>query len=120
MQFDVADFIPQRLKVTLTALDKAVAPGGDFHLRVESRFLYGTPAAGLTGDGEARITADPTPFTQWKGWQFGRMDDSFADTKVDLAVPATDATGVTHRHRQYRRAGRHHPAAQGHGAHFDP
>ena len=86
--------MPQRLKVTLTALDASVKPGGDFNLRAETRFLYGPPAAGLSGDGEARIGADPHPFEQWGGWQFGRMDDAFSETKIDLAVPVSDAARV--------------------------
>ena len=95
VQFDVADFVPQRLKVTLTALDKAIKPGGDFHVRAEARFLYGAPASGLGGDGEAAIKPDENPYPAWHGWQFGRVDDSFAETKVDLSVPATDAGGIT-------------------------
>jgi uncharacterized protein YfaS (alpha-2-macroglobulin family) len=95
VQFDVADFVPQRLKVTLTALDKSIKPGGDFHVRVESRFLYGAPASGLSGDGEATIAADAAPYPEYHGFQFGRVDDSFSETKVDLTVPATDAAGIT-------------------------
>jgi uncharacterized protein YfaS (alpha-2-macroglobulin family) len=95
VQFDVADFVPQRLKVTLTAQEKAIAPGDAFHVRAEARFLYGAPASGLSGDGEATIAADPNPWPQYRGWQFGRMDDSFSETKVDLSVPDTDAAGVT-------------------------
>jgi uncharacterized protein YfaS (alpha-2-macroglobulin family) len=93
VQFDVADFVPQRLNVTLTALTPSVAPGGEFAVRAQVRFLYGPPASGLTGDGEARILADPRPFAPWTGWQFGRVDDSFAETRLDLAVPTTDAQG---------------------------
>jgi uncharacterized protein YfaS (alpha-2-macroglobulin family) len=95
VQFDVADFVPQRLKVTLTALDTSIKPGGDFHVRSEARFLYGAPASALSGDGEATIKADPNPYAAWHGWQFGRVDDSFSETKVDLTVPQTDAVGVT-------------------------
>ena len=95
VQFDVADFVPQRLNVELTALTPTVAPGGAFQLRAQARFLYGPPATGLTGDGEARILADPRPFAQWNGWQFGRVDDKFAETRLDLAVPPTDAQGVS-------------------------
>jgi uncharacterized protein YfaS (alpha-2-macroglobulin family) len=95
VQFDVAEFVPQRLKVSLTALDKSVKPGGDFKVRAEARFLYGAPASALSGDGEATIAADNTPYPQYHGYQFGRVDDSFAETKVDLTVPETDAVGVT-------------------------
>jgi uncharacterized protein YfaS (alpha-2-macroglobulin family) len=95
VQFDVADFVPQRLKVTLTAQEKAIAPGDDFHVRAEARFLYGAPASSLTGDGEATIAADPDPWPQYRGYRFGRIDDSFSETKVDLTVPRTDAAGIT-------------------------
>ena len=95
VQFDVQDFVPQKLKVTLTALTPSVKPGGEIKVKAESRFLYGAPASGLTGEGEARISADPTPFEAYKGWQFGRMDDKFSDVDVQLTVPPTDATGVT-------------------------
>ncbi len=95
VQFDVADFVPQRLKVTLTAKEKAIAPGDTFHVRAEARFLYGAPASSLSGDGEATIAADPDPWPQYRGYRFGRVDDSFSETKVDLRVPQTDAAGVT-------------------------
>ena len=95
VQFDVADFVPQRLKVTLTAQEKIAHPNADFHIRAESRFLYGAPAAGLSGDGEARISADPKPFPDYAKYQFGRMDDTFSDVVVTLDVPNTDASGVT-------------------------
>ena len=95
VQFDVADFVPQRLKVTLTGLEKSIKPGGDFHIRAESRFLYGAPAGDLSGDGEAGIASDAAPYPQYRQYQFGRMDDSFSETKVDLTVPNTDAGGVT-------------------------
>jgi uncharacterized protein YfaS (alpha-2-macroglobulin family) len=95
IQFDVADFVPQRLKVALTALDKSIKPGGDFRVRADSRFLYGAPASGLSGDGEATIASDDNPYPAFHDWQFGRVDDSFSETKVDLTVPTTDAAGVT-------------------------
>ncbi|HUO99325.1 MAG TPA: alpha-2-macroglobulin, partial [Rhizomicrobium sp.] len=95
VQFDVQDFVPQKLKVTLTAESKTVKAGEDIKVKAESRFLYGAPASGLTGEGEARITADPTPFDAYAGWQFGRMDDKFSDVDVQLTVPPTDAAGVT-------------------------
>ena len=95
VQFDVADFVPQRLKVTLAAKEKSISPGGDFHVRAEARFLYGAPASNLSGDGEATIAADPNPWPGYRGYRFGRMDDSFSETKVDLAVSETDAAGVT-------------------------
>lgn len=94
VQFDVADFVPQRLKVVLTAEEPQLHPNMTFHVKAESRFLYGAPANGLSADGTARIAADPAPFPAYLDWQFGRVDDSFADVKIDLNVPTSDEQGV--------------------------
>jgi uncharacterized protein YfaS (alpha-2-macroglobulin family) len=94
VQFDVADFVPQRLKVTLTAEEPVLHANMTFHVKAESRFLYGAPASGLSGDGEAKVTTDPAPFPAYSDWQFGRVDDHFSDVKVDVSVPTTDETGV--------------------------
>ena len=95
VQFDVADFVPQRLKVALTPQETVLHPNMDMHIRAESRFLYGAPASGLSGEGEARITTDPNPYPQFATYHFGRMDDSFSDVTVTLNVPNTDDAGVT-------------------------
>ncbi|HEV2563332.1 MAG TPA: alpha-2-macroglobulin [Rhizomicrobium sp.] len=95
VQFDVADFVPQRLKVTLTPEETVLHPNTDLHVRAESRFLYGAPAAGLSGEGETRIVSDATPFPDYAHYQFGRVDDTFSDVTVSMTVPVTDATGVT-------------------------
>jgi uncharacterized protein YfaS (alpha-2-macroglobulin family) len=95
VQFDVQDFVPQRLKVTLTPQQKFLRAGGDIQIAAQSRFLYGAPAAGLSGEGEARITKDSNPYPAFPQYQFGRVDDSFSDVTVALTVPVTDATGTT-------------------------
>jgi uncharacterized protein YfaS (alpha-2-macroglobulin family) len=95
VEFNVADFVPQRLKVTLTPVEKVLHPNSDFHVRAESRFLYGAPASGLSGDGTATITADGNPYPEYPHYQFGRVDDSFSDVSIDLTVPESDAAGIT-------------------------
>ncbi len=95
VEFNVSDFIPQRLKVTLTPQEKVLHPHGDFHVKAESRFLYGAPASGLSGEGTAKITADAQPYPEFSLYQFGRVDDSFADVDVSLTVPDSDALGIT-------------------------
>ena len=95
VQFNVADFVPQRLKVTLTPESKVVHTGEDIKVRAESRFLYGAPASGLTGEGTAKITVDGNPYPEFSDYQFGRVDDHFADVDVQMTVPETDALGVS-------------------------
>jgi alpha-2-macroglobulin len=95
VQFDVADFVPQRLKVTLTPEETVLHPNTDIKVRADSIFLYGAPASGLAGDGEAKITTDGNPFPDFSLYHFGRVDDTFSDVSVSLTVPITDATGST-------------------------
>jgi uncharacterized protein YfaS (alpha-2-macroglobulin family) len=95
VQFDVADFVPQKLKVALTAEEPVLHANTTFHVKADARFLYGAPANGLSGDGEAKISTDPAPFKGYEDWQFGRVDDTFSDVKVDVNVPNTDDTGIT-------------------------
>ncbi len=95
VQFDVQDFVPQKLKVTLTAETTVARPNSQIKVRADSRFLYGAPASGLSGEGTARISADATPFENYAGWQFGRVDDSFSDLDIQMTVPPTDAAGST-------------------------
>ncbi|HWD26488.1 MAG TPA: alpha-2-macroglobulin [Rhizomicrobium sp.] len=95
VQFDVADFVPQRLKVALTPETKVVHTGEDIKVRADSRFLYGAPASGLSGEGTAKIQADPNPFPEFSQYQFGRVDDTFAAVDVQMTVPETNAEGST-------------------------
>ena len=95
VQFDVADFVPQRLKVTLTAEMRVAHANEDIRIRAESRFLYGAPASGLSGEGTAKVMVDGAPFPAFKEYQFGRIDDTFQNVEVQMNVPETDAAGVT-------------------------
>jgi len=92
--FDVADFVPQRLKVTLTPQQQMLTPNGDFGIRENVRFLYGAPAAHLGGEGEVRVTKDGDPFPQYPGYEFGRDNETFNDVVVTPTVPETDEQGV--------------------------
>ncbi len=108
MQFDVADFVPQKLKVTLTPETPVVHTGEDIKIKVESRFLYGAPASGLSGEGTAKIVRDYHPYPEFDQYSFGRADDSWSDVDVQMSVPETDAAGVTEATGSGRRSRRYH------------
>ncbi len=95
VQFDVQDFVPQRLKLTLTPQQKILQPNTPIAVKIESRFLYGAPAAGLGGEGDARISHETNPFPAFPGYLFGRDNEKFDDTDVKMEVPLTDAAGVS-------------------------
>src|SRR6185312_16073626 len=95
VQFDVQDFVPQKLKVTLSAETKVGHPNSDIVVKAETRFLYGAPGSGLSGEGEARIVTDTAPFDGYEQYQFGRVDDTFSDVSITMNVPDSDAAGIT-------------------------
>jgi uncharacterized protein YfaS (alpha-2-macroglobulin family) len=81
-EIQVQDFVPQRLKVTLTSDAKVLAPDMPATIRIDARYLFGAPAAGLAGEGHVTLAPDPAPVAE-KNWHFGQ----------DLAVGNMDADG---------------------------
>jgi alpha-2-macroglobulin len=95
VEFDVQDFVPQRLKVELTATAPSITPGEPIPVDVAARFLYGAPGADLNGEAEATLMVDPTPFPAYRGWRFGLVEEKFKEEPVELTVDQTDADGHT-------------------------
>ena len=71
----------------------AIVPGKPYALPVTARFLYGAPAAGLTGQAQMRLVIDPAPFPALAGYRIGLIDETYAPDSKDLPVPDTDAQG---------------------------
>lgn len=98
VEFDVQDFVPQQLKVTLTAAAPVLRPGAPIDVAIDGQFLYGAPAAGLGGEAELRIKRDPTPVAMARDYRFGLIDEKFADVVQKLEMPAADEAGRTEIH----------------------
>ena len=95
ISFDVQDFVPQKLKVTLAATQTAIDPAQPVSVDVESRFLYGAPSAGLGGEGTLTLRRAVTPFPKFEQYAFGSADESFDPQQINLEVGTTDAEGKT-------------------------
>ncbi len=93
VEFDVQDFVPQRLKVELTATAPAITPGEAIPIDIAARFLYGAPGADLQGQAAATLMVDPAPFPSYRGWRFGLREEKFKEVPIELAVDQTDADG---------------------------
>jgi len=91
--FNVEDFIPSRLLVTLKSPTTALYPGKAVNVTVMGKFLFGAVAAGL--DGEARIIASkhPNPFPSYSGFVFGLLDEDFVDKREDLNFQPLNESG---------------------------
>ena len=95
LRVQVEEFVPERLAVEVEGSSPAIDPARPFDLLVRARFLYGPPAAGLSGAGEVSVAPDPEPFPAFKGFRFGLVQESPTPRTESLSLPATDASGAT-------------------------
>ncbi|CAK0776565.1 alpha-2-macroglobulin [uncultured Gammaproteobacteria bacterium] len=93
--FQVEDFVPERLAVEVSAGAPLLEPGKPFEAVVKARFLYGPPAAGLTGKAEVSLQADPTPYPALRGYSFGLTQETVTPRVLEQKFSATDAEGVS-------------------------
>ncbi len=90
----VEDFVPQRIKVDVSAdTDKPILMGETRDVEVESRFLYGAPGSGLTVQSEARLEIDRAAFPNFKGYRFGKFDETFRQEIIQFPKTVTDGAG---------------------------
>ncbi|MFI4986406.1 MAG: alpha-2-macroglobulin [Alphaproteobacteria bacterium] len=94
-EFMVDDFVPQRLKLTLASAAAALAAKAPISIAAEVMFLYGAPAAGLSGEAELQIAAEPTPFANYRNFSFGRAEEKPDFKPIALEIADTDAGGKT-------------------------
>ncbi|HLJ65647.1 MAG TPA: MG2 domain-containing protein, partial [Stellaceae bacterium] len=91
--FTVQDFVPETLKVGLTSDAAFVVPGEKIAASLEGQYLYGAPAAGLTGDGEIFYEPDSDPIPAAKGYSFGLVDDKYDNAVEKIEIEAADEKG---------------------------
>lgn len=82
--FLVDDFVPDRIEFDMTSEVKAIEVGTPAPVKIDGRYLYGAPAAGLNLEGE--VTLKPTrDSADYKGYQFGLADEEASEnTQVPL------------------------------------
>jgi uncharacterized protein YfaS (alpha-2-macroglobulin family) len=94
VSFQVEDFVPQRLAVTLAAdAERPVLAGETRAVQVAARFLYGATASNLPVRGEGRVIADPNPFPAFKDYRWGDQQTPFPEKLLQSPPSVTDATG---------------------------
>ncbi len=95
VSFDVQDFVPQKLEVTLEPRSDILRPGADVAIDVTGRFLYGAPASALAGEGEMRLVPDSEPFEDYKNYRFGLVEEEYTSVVIPFSLEDTDAEGKT-------------------------
>lgn len=93
IEFSVEDFIPQKLKVQISTRATVLKMATTFHVDVAADFLYGAPAAGLEGEAELTVKADPNPFPKEPGFRFGDVDERINPELEKLEMANMDERG---------------------------
>jgi uncharacterized protein YfaS (alpha-2-macroglobulin family) len=93
--FRVDAFVPDRMAVEAGPPPPLLIPGQTVQVPVSARFLYGAPAAGLTGSAKLKLVLDPDPFPVLSGYRIGLVNETYAPDSRDLEMPDTDAEGRT-------------------------
>jgi uncharacterized protein YfaS (alpha-2-macroglobulin family) len=86
-EFQVEDFLPERMALEIKASDSPIAPADNAVFDVTGRYLYGAPASGnnLTGLLYVRPLRDAVPALP--GYQFGSITEE--ELKQDLEIDAS-------------------------------
>ena len=95
MDFRVDAFVPDRMAVEAGPLPSVLIPGQTNDIPVSARFLYGAPAAGLTGKATLKLVLDPDPFPALTGYHIGLVSETYAPHSRELEMAETDAEGHT-------------------------
>ncbi len=91
--FQIEDFVPQRLKLELSSSASVLKPGEPASVELNGRFLYGAPAANLKAEAEVVLNEDSNPYPAYPGYRFGLAQESWSAKRFPVALSGTDAQG---------------------------
>lgn len=94
-EFRVDAFVPDRMAVEFGPAPGPIVAGQPFMLPLSARFLYGAPAAGLTGSGFWRLVTDENPFPALADYRIGLVGETYAPAAENVELPETDLEGRT-------------------------
>ncbi|RTL37441.1 MAG: alpha-2-macroglobulin family protein [Burkholderiales bacterium] len=92
--FKVEEFLPERMKLALTAPEGVLTGVGGLNVQVQGDYLYGAPAAGNRLQGSAYSERLLMPLAaKLPGFIFGDLADDKAKNRQDLDEQELDADG---------------------------
>ena len=103
VQFQVEEFMPDRMKVAITADKSSYKLGDEVSIEVNAMNLFGPPAVGRKVQASCQLTAVPfvvsddtlppgTDATKWRSFVFGNTKQ-FERQRIELGEAKTDADG---------------------------
>ena len=97
-RFQVEEFLPDRMKVTVTTDKPTYTLGDAVDVEVTAVNLFGPPAAERHVEATCELTAVPLTFADWEGFAFGQTlgqarQDVFRVQRIALGEAKTDEEG---------------------------
>jgi len=92
MALRVEEFLPERMKLDLTAQD-VLRPGEPLQLRVDAAYLYGAPAAQNRFTAKLAVAVEQHPLEQLPGYFFGDPTLALPKEAKDVVDTTLDADG---------------------------
>ena len=93
-QFQVEEFLPERMKLDLKAPEQVLTGGAELAIEVEGNYLYGAPAAGNTLQASATTERQRLALPHsWPGFIFGDVADDTARQRQDMGESTLDDAG---------------------------
>jgi alpha-2-macroglobulin len=82
--FLVEDYVPERLDLTLDPGADALSPDAPKSVKINGRYLYGPPAAGLAVEGEIIVKESQRPLEGYAGYKFGLSSEQITAVRETL------------------------------------
>lgn len=92
-EFQVEEFMPDRIKVVLTTARDWYRPGDTLVANVEAKFLFGPPAANYETSGNITIEQHLFQPAGWSDYTFTTRNRTYTKTEIALPDTTLDAQG---------------------------
>lgn len=91
--YQVEEFIPDRIKVEIVAPSKPILPGQDLNFGVASHYLFGPPASNLAATTKVRLIAAPFAPKGFEKYVFGHSTRAFEPLQIFSTESHLDQEG---------------------------
>ncbi|MBS0286903.1 MAG: alpha-2-macroglobulin family protein [Proteobacteria bacterium] len=94
--FEVNDFVPPRIEVKTQAANKQITSKQESTIDVSAQYYYGPPGADLKVQAQSTLIPCDEPFSQWKAYHFGLVEENWTPQRFTHPDTKTDAQGKAH------------------------
>lgn len=94
--FRVEDFMPERMALNIESSDIPLSGRDNVDYAIEGHYLYGSPAAGNTLNGNLVVQVARNAVESLPGYLFGNADDKRLEQNITLSDQTLDDKGEGH------------------------